>query len=261
MPDDTKDIYPDETVDPMQGAKENIGLFAICKACMSILSSMDMAFFSKFFFQRENNDSSENSDDKIEWSNVEPLLYTLVDFAFSMAVGYGIYAPMDTSNKEIKDSDYGKLIEAASKACGEYTKIWFTKTAVALFIPTVYLLTLNETIKPLLADKDTIKKIFKKLNYLNDIFNGILAIISMAFEIKACVIAGKVKGCELTDDQKKDKDYFLFETVGFIFGDARTVVDSVISFFKLENPSFCAAREILAFVYLITLFMEIGLVC
>lgn len=261
MPDDTKDIYPDETVNPMpdaEGSKIVLTVLNIIIACTSIA---DMICYFIFFRQPKKVGSASNDpDDTIQPYDISSLVCTLVDFAFSLIAGYGIYSPMDTSNKKIKDTNYGKLIEAASEACGKYTTVWFIKTAVSLFIPVLNMITLTKGFKNKFPLKDETKNKIKALKYSNDAFNGILALSSAVLEIIACTETSNVKGVQLTDDQKKDKQYFLSDTIGFICDDARVFADSIVSLINTENPLSLIPRELFALAYCAAKLAEIEII-
>ncbi len=182
------------------------------------------------------------------------LVLTLVDFGLSCGVGYGIYSPMDSSNKRICGSDYETIVADTSDAANKYSKIWIYKTAAALLVPTVSVII---TFK---GGEQEYKNFFDKIDIINSLCHGGLCCVSLIFEMIACIEALKVDEDKLTDKQKRDKSCFLCETFGFIFDDACAIVDTIISAANVKNIPVIIARECLEAAYAVSMFTEAGLI-
>lgn len=265
MPDNASTNYFDAVTDPMPKGSVKDGAVAV-KAFIGIFGIADMVLFGLSFWKSRNKQVSGDMDPvQGKWTNENyislfdglDLLSTLIDFSLSCIVGYTLYAPMDMTIKEATESDYGKLIESTSEACGKYTNIWLVKTVLALFIPTI---SWASSTFDKLKLPDEKEKVFNKLEILNTVCGGILSTISAFFEILACAEAGKVDNNLLTDHQKKDKQCFICETVGFICDDIRAIVDCLIDLFEAKNIPILVVREILAAGYAVPMFVEAGLI-
>lgn len=185
------------------------------------------------------------------------LALTLVDFGLSCGVGYGIYSPMDTSDKTLAASKYGEKIAATSEACGKYTNIWILKTVISLFVPSIAFVTSFDKWKLEGAQADKLDN----ADYASTIFGGILACVSAVLESMACAEAGKVGTGDFTSQQKRDKQCFLCETIGFILDDARAVADAVIEVVGAGANVYAEiVRETFAVGYAVSMFTESGLI-
>ncbi|MCM1225951.1 MAG: hypothetical protein NC320_00820 [Clostridium sp.] len=243
----------DENANPMpagagKGAaaaiKSLIGISAVGNIIMSAISS---------YFQVKGEEENKR---KIAVCDGINLILTMVDFGLSCGVGYGIYSPMDSSNKRISGSDYERIIADTSDAAGKYSTIWIVKTAIALFIPSI------SVIKTIAVKESSEEEggsdLLEKLDMVNSACSGIICLVSAFFEILACIEAGKVDGDKLTDSQKKDKSCFLCETVGFICDDACSVVDAIISIGDIKNIPIFVVRGVCEAAYAVSMFVEAG---
>ena len=200
------------------------------------------------------------------------LILALSDFGLSCGVGYGIYAPMDASNKRISDSDYQKLIKSTSDTAGTYTTLWIIKTVIALFIPTI------STLKDLIGGNGKIEPVsemgegntpgagkedfdcMEVIDRINAGVHGVLCLVSAIFEVIACVEAGQVDGAKLTDKQKKDKSCFHCETVGFICDDVCSILDDIMLIGNIKNIPMTVIREVIKGACASALFAEAGII-
>lgn len=249
--DSTKD---NSEIDPFPFGANKKGAVAM-KSLIGIAAIADIVLSSISFGLRKKDEKANKRGIAI-FDGID-LIMTLVDFGLSCGVGYGIYSPMDSSNKNISGSEYEKAISATSNAAGNYSTLWIIKTAVALFIPSISVI---KTITVKNENPEEGNKLLGKLEMVNSACHGILCLVSAFLEIIACIEAGKVNGDKLTDKQKKDKQCFITETVGFICDDACAVVDSIISIAELKNLPFIIVREIFELGYAVSMFTEAGII-
>lgn len=242
-----------ENVNPMPTGAGKGGAAAI-KALIGLAALGDIVMSSiSFGLQKKGEKEHKRS---IAISDGIDLILTLVDFGLSCGVGYGIYSPMDSSNKRISGSDYEKAITDTSDAAGKYSTIWIVKTAISLFIPSI------SVIKTIAGKEEAAEEgngdFLETIDKVNSACHGILCLVSAFFEIIACIEAGRVSGKKLTDKQKKDKSCFLCETIGFICDDACAVVDTIISIGNVKNIPILVVREALEAAYAVSMFTEAG---
>lgn len=242
-----------ENVNPMPDGAGKSGAAAI-KALIGLAAVGDIIMSSISFGLKKKGE--EENKRSIAIADGIDLILTLVDFGLSCGVGYGIYSPMDSSNKRINGSDYEQIITDTSDAAGKYSTIWIVKTAISLFIPSI------SVIKTIAGKAEVTEEgnndFLEKIDMVNSACHGILCLVSAFFEIIACIEAGKVSGNKLTDQQKKDKSCFLCETIGFICDDACAVVDAVISIGDIKNIPILVVREALEAAYAVSMFTEAG---
>lgn len=262
----------DETTNPMptdaakRGAvaiKSLIGIFALTEmVCFGI----SLALHRKMELSKtkihpagaENTPHASLSKGITIIDSIEIVL-TVIDFGLSCGVGYGMYSPMDASSS-MKNTEYGKLIEKTSKACGHYTHLWYLKTAFSVVFPGI--------ISVILTSLESKTTKFEKANqifgYVTGFISSIFALVSAGLEITAFVESCQVKSDSLTEQQKADKSAFQAETMGFILDDIRTVIDAIATNIPLSNiPVFVVMltlRESFALGYACCMFAEAGII-
>lgn len=179
------------------------------------------------------------------------IAFTVIDFSLSIAVGYGVYAPMDASSKRVKDTEYAKLIAETSTACGYYTELWYMKTSFSLF---------GSIASAVLSSKE-FKEAGKVVDITYAFLGSITSLISFGLECYALSVSCEVNSNVLTDSQKKDQMAFQTETCGFFLDDIRAIFDAiVIGGLEIENQFTIIFREVLAAGYMICMFVEAGIV-
>lgn len=238
----------DENVNPMPTGGDKRGA-VVLKSLIGMVALGNC--ITSTFSLLSNRKGNKHGVDVCDCIN---LSLTIVDFAFSCGVGYGVYAPMDSSNERIGSSDYKKIIKDTSDAAGLYSDLWMIKTffSVCGSLPSTILT---------IADKR------ESDETLWDLFDGFftalnigMCSLSIIFELNACVEAGKVNGDKLNDNQKRDKSCFLCETVGFICDDICAVIDNIVSIGDFKNIPVFVTREAFEAAYAISMFTEAGII-
>lgn len=245
----------DENVNPMPTGNGKKGAAAI-KALIGIAAVGDIAMSSISLGLRKN-DEKEHERGIVICDGID-LILTLVDFGLSCGVGYGIYSPMDSSNKIISGSDYVKNIADTSDAAGLYSDLWICKTIISLWfssIPTIMSIISTEK-----SESETVEYFLRLIDILGSVLNIVLCSTSAGLEINACAKAGKVDGDIFTNEQKKDKSCFLCETIGFICDDVCALFDDAISIGDIKNVPVCVVRNSFEGAYAVSMFTEAGLI-
>lgn len=246
-----------ENVNPMPDGASKGGAAAI-KALIGLAAIGDIVM-SSISLGLQKKGEKKNKRSIAIFDGID-LILTLVDFGLSCGVGYGIYSPMDSSNKRISGSDYEKAITDTSDAAGKYSTIWIVKTAISLFVPSISVIKTIAGKGKVAAEgaEEGDEDFLERIDMVNSACHGILCLVSAFFEIIACIEAGKVSSNKLTDKQKKDKSCFLCETIGFICDDACAVVDAIISIGNIKNIPIFVVREALEAAYAVSMFTEAG---
>lgn len=281
MADNNAEVYPDEKTNPMPQSDSKRRGAAAVKSLIGIFALADMLFFclsAHYNKQKDHSGGEESSSGSMEslsgseesssrgaggGTSVKPtvdrrvLLFdgisigiTVIDFGLSCIVGYGIYSPMDASSFDDKSSGYPKLIDETSKACGNYTHLWFMKTAIAVVLPITSVLLAYRR-------KNEAKEIF---DIVNASLGGVAAVVSVGMESIALDESRKVEDSKLTECQKRDKRAFQAETSAFIIDDIRGILDAIITGFDTQHKGLLIAREIVAFGYACGMFAEAGII-
>lgn len=241
----------DENVNPMPTGSGKGGAATI-KALIGIAALGNIAMSSISLYLQKNDEKKHERGIAICDGIV--LILTLVDFGLSCGVGYGIYSPMDSSNKRISGSDYQKAIAETSDAAGLYSGIWILKTFISVYEPSF------STIWAITDKKELDEDAWDLFDGINTVLNMAICCLSIIFEIYACAEAGKVDGGILTGKQKKDKSCFLCETIGFVCDDVCTVVDAIMSIGKIENIPVLVVRNMFEGAYAVSMFTEAELI-
>lgn len=190
-----------EAANPMPEGSGKKGAVAI-KALIGIVALGDIVMSAISFGLRKADEKKHEPG--IAIADGLDLILTVVDFGLSYGVGYGIYSPMDSSNKRISGSKYEEIIVDTSDAAGRYSIIWIIKTVSSLFGPLTSfaekaLCNSKKKVEPVLeiAEEnmpETVHEAEKKgcgcMGILERVFyaiHGSLCLTSAVLEIIACV--------------------------------------------------------------------------
>ena len=154
-------------------------------------------------------------------SGVE-LIISLCSFAISLGVGYGCYSPMDVS-EEMKHSHskYAEKIKTVNSVAHAYTVMWWIKSILSMF-------TDGTRVVMYFTKKDSQigSWLVKGIKGINTAVYGAALITECVADGYAGSVAAESQDGDYVDEAV-DKKVFLSDTTGYIFFDAKSIMDNV----------------------------------
>lgn len=198
--------------------------------------------------QESSGEAAQRTRGRDAVESLVEFLVSIASFSISAYVGFNCYAPMDISDEmERVAPKYAEKIKKVNSAAHVYTTLWWIKSCLSICADgTRALMYFNLPYKMLESGK-IVERAAIGLNTFA-YFGALVA------ECVADVCAGEVS---IEDDREyadedTDKKVFLSDTTGYLFFDAKAIMDSIYSLGVgdvLKGKAkliYCICREVFA---------------